>query len=151
MNPEERKAAIFELMTQGKYSSSGVSSLTPSKIAASYQRLTAENKRAIADLDPKLDEYFEGLTGKLSEKESKASLIKQKEQDYQINEKKLEQIEGYKKTISNLNENEKKAIELFSAEIKKRYGKNEAKESNLGEYVKHFGPLHAAGLATVIN
>jgi hypothetical protein len=58
-----KETALYQLMTGGKGTSSGMSNLSSQEIGKIYSGLPVDTKKAIASYLPEADKYFEGLSG----------------------------------------------------------------------------------------
>jgi hypothetical protein len=166
---EHQNAALYQLMTGGKGTSSGQSTLGAQDIANNYGKLNVDTKRAIANYNPQADQYFEGLSGALKVNDqlnSAKSYIQNQAYKTQNNintnlsniesqrQKVLANIANQKqKALQQSSQNHAQVMESLSNEMKKlkqtRYGVN--KEGGTAEKIGKAGLLGGAAAGGLLS
>lgn len=71
---EAKNAALYQLITRGKGTSSGISNMDAKDVASRYSSTPSETKSVINSYNPKANDYFEALSQYLSPTKSKDAL-----------------------------------------------------------------------------
>lgn len=158
MSPEAKNAALYELITRGKYGKQG-HDLTPKEIASAFRTHLKSNVRdVISQSNPQMANYLENLNPMLNKNEQLESEINtMKKQHEQLSkeanrnitkhEAQSEKAETGKKTIE---QKLKESDERFANLMKERFGVPKVKSKSIFAAIKQFSPLNAAGLGTAI-
>lgn len=162
--PEDaRKSLAFESITGGKYSSEGLSSLSPSEISSRYQSLPTNTRKAINDLSPEIDNYFENLGMNLDKQKNIEKKSKSLEKKYlshenkisKLNEKSLKDYDKkQKESLVKKQKSEemiKKSNDSLNQSMSKRYDKPQTGNQGATSSFKGFSPGQAASLAGVLT
>jgi hypothetical protein len=97
---DSKNAALYQLMTGGRGTSSGYANMTPEDIARSYAKIPVDSKRLIAQYNPRADSYFENLSNFLDQHDelnANKNLLGKQAKEQQANVQKLTQnLQKYK-------------------------------------------------------
>ena len=158
LSPEARKATLYELLTEGKYSTKHGASLTSKELGKNFQALDSSERDVLRRYLPEMIDYFEDLqSGNLTQKEMQSNLSElQKSHENLINalnkkEGKIEkQTEKHKIGLEQTEEQRKSANKILKETIEKRYGKRTSKSGTILDTVNNFKPLHTGALSALL-
>ena len=77
---DTKNAALYQILTGGKGSSSGTANLDANTIAKAYAKLPVDTKTAVASYNPQADQYFENLPSWLQNQNKASDLNTQLQQ-----------------------------------------------------------------------
>jgi hypothetical protein len=158
MSQDGRNAAIYELLTGGKYSTKQGASLTPKQIGSNYQKLSSSERDVIAKYAPQLDDYFGNLKSTHGEQvQTEKGLTQlQKQQQALIkqinsaNTKAEANISAHESSLEDITKKQKVSQEALQKALATRFGKYEPKNKSIFSAVKNISPLNSAGLGAAL-
>ncbi len=158
MSQDGRNAAIYELLTGGKYSTKQGASLTPKQIGDNYQKLSSSERDVIAKYAPQLDDYFGNLKSTHGEQmQAEKGLTQlQKQQQALIkqinsaNTKAEANISAHESSLEDTTKKQAALQEALQKALAARFGKYEPKNKSVFSAVKNISPLNSAGLGALL-